>query len=67
MQQSGTELTILLWNVYILWNRLSMKTVCTMITNETDQHEGAQLVVPGIPQIGESCMTSKYNTSYKFT
>lgn len=41
MQQSGTELTILLWNVYILWNRLSMKIVCTMITNETHQHEGA--------------------------
>lgn len=41
MQQSGTELTTLLWNVYILWYRLSMKRVCTMITNETDQHEDA--------------------------
>lgn len=41
IQQSGTELTILVWNVYSLWNRLSMKIVCTMITNETKQPEGA--------------------------
>lgn len=65
--QSGTELTILVWNVYSLWNRLSMKIVCTMITNETKQPEGAWLLGARngwCTTKKESCMTSKYNTRY---